>query len=156
MVLPGIMIRRRAEHFEYMAKLRDKLYQKANYTRAWSSSSNIFSYIGNTVICNYLDAWVGDIDRGLTGYIQTSENIAKGTITAGEGDLAVIKNELGTWLDQSGKYMSPIPDIIVNVLGAPESFLKFLKEQSAWIFSMICMKIQGFYRENDSRLMIMM
>lgn len=118
------------KHFQYIAELRYTLYQKSQYYRAYSNSKNAFDYVENTVIVNYLDVWIADIDAAMSAWIQVSENIAKGVVTSGDkNDLIVVKNELSNWFNRYGKYMTPVPDAIIKSLGAPESFAKFLKDQ---------------------------
>ena len=118
------------KHFKYMMELRVKLSKKAEYYRAYSSSKNVFDYMENTALVNYIDRWISDIDKGMNAWIAMSENIAKGVISSEtEGDLSVVKTELSNWFNTYGKYMSPIPDVIVDALGVPETFAKFLKDQ---------------------------
>ncbi len=117
-------------HLKYMVELRNTLYQKAEYWRSYENAKNAADYAENTLMVNYVDRWIADLDNAMAAWIQVSENIAKGMINdADEGDLTVVRNEMTNWFDKYGKYMSPAPDAIVDALGAPETFAKFLKER---------------------------
>lgn len=117
-------------HIKYMVELRSFVKSKADYYRAYSNSKNIVDYAENTAICNYLDAWLKDIDRGINEWINVSESIARALIDNGtESDLTVAANEVRNWFDSYGKYMSPIPDVIIDVLGLPADIAKFFKEK---------------------------
>lgn len=118
------------KHLSYLVELRQALYQKAEHYRAYANAKNAVDYAENTLICNYLDRWIDDLDKAMDAWIQVSENIAKGLASDGEeGDLSVVKNEVSNWFDNYGKYMSPVPDVIIQALGAPESVAKFFKNE---------------------------
>lgn len=118
------------EHFKYLVELRTYVKNKADYYRAYGNSSNIFDYAENTVICNYLDAWLDDIDRAINEWINVSERIANGLISNGsESDLDVAINEIKNWFHSYGKYLSAAPDVLIDALGLPGDVAKFFSEK---------------------------
>ncbi|MTI46669.1 MAG: hypothetical protein FH761_02415 [Firmicutes bacterium] len=118
------------EHYKYLVKLRSFVKEKADYYRQYSNSQNILDYAENTAICNYLDAWLNDIDRAINEWINTSEKIARALIDNGdESDLEVAVNELREWVNNYGKYITPVPDVIIDALNLPGNIAKFFEEE---------------------------
>lgn len=117
-------------HLDYLVKLRSFVYKKAEYYRAFENAKNAADYAENTLICNYLDRWIADMDRAMAAWIQVSENVNKALVSDGaQSDLVIIQNEITLWFDSYGKYITPAPDVIIQAIGAPESVAKFLKDE---------------------------
>lgn len=117
-------------HFKYLVEVRSFVKQKADYYRQYSNSKNIVDYAENTVICNYLDAWLDDIDRAIDQWVTVSERIGQVLLDSGDqNDMEAAAVQVRGWVDSYGKYITPVPDVLIDALNLPGNIATFFKDK---------------------------
>ncbi len=127
--------------YEVLVNLRTKLYKKAN---EWRPSTEVLT----AAAVKYLDAWIKDLDAATYALVKCFDNMANKMVTVKKPDtVGIVYDELNAWVDEYGKYITPVPDIVVDGLSIPTDWIddildkiteaiglsEFVKDAKAWM-----------------------
>lgn len=98
--------------YRYLVNLRMRLYNKAE---EWRSRIDL----PTAALVKYLDAWIDDLDKATYALVGCFDKMANRMVSESSdpGLTKIVAEELWAWADNYGKYVTPIPDIVIDGLG---------------------------------------
>ena len=104
--------------YKYLIELRTYLYNKAEEMRPNCDPAS-------AAVVMYLDAWIEDLDRATEALVECFDSMAGRMVTVSDPNMVnIIKDEITTWFNDYGKYITPLPDDVADLAvdGAKELF----------------------------------
>ncbi len=106
--------------YEYLINLRMELFEKAE---KWRPSIDP-TY---TTAVKFLDAWIKDLDDATYALVGCFDNMARRMVTEkNPSTTGIVTEELKAWVDSYGKYITPMPDIVIDGITFPKEILNMI------------------------------